>query len=165
MSKYDVKFKRLALLLLPTFLRRPLIAAVAYASVIPVQYLYVRFIRWKQDTDYRLNNNGQVCYLRAVLNDMFDPGLRRITVSDTVDNIGFITVHRRDENLEKLLPRRESGRVLIVNRRGFSGVSAYDFLGECAFGPLRRSRYGSDQGRRQPVQTRIKTIFNNIRIV
>ena len=58
---------------------------------------------------------------------MFDPGLRRITVSDTVDNIGFITVHRRDENLEKLLPRRESGRVLIVNRRGFSGVSAYDF--------------------------------------
>ena len=70
MSKYDVKFKRLALLLLPTFLRRPLIAAVAYASVIPVQYLYVRFIRWKQDTDYRLNNNGQVCYLRAVLNDM-----------------------------------------------------------------------------------------------
>ena len=117
MSKYDVKFKRLALLLLPTFLRRPLIAAVAYASVIPVQYLYVRFIRWKQDTDYRLNNNGQVCYLRAVLNDMFDP----------VDNIGFITVHHRDENLEKLLPRRESGRVLIVNRRGFSGVSAYDF--------------------------------------
>ena len=117
MSKYDVKFKRLALLLLPTFLRRPLIAAVAYASVIPVQYLYVRFIRWKQDTDYRLNNNGQVCYLRAVLND----------ISDTVDNIGFITVHHRDENLEKLLPRRESGRVLIVNRRGFSGVSAYDF--------------------------------------
>lgn len=127
MSKYDVKFKRLALLLLPTFLRRPLIAAVAYASVIPVQYLYLRFIRWKQDTDYRLNNNGQVCYLRAVLNDMFDPGLRRITISDTVDNIGFITVHHRDENLEKLLPRRESGRVLIVNRRGFSGVSAYDF--------------------------------------
>ena len=89
MSKYDVKFKRLALLLLPTFLRRPLIAAVAYASGIPVQYLYVRFIRWKQDTDYRLNNNGQVCYLRAVLNDMFDPGLRRITISDTVDNIGL----------------------------------------------------------------------------
>ena len=164
MSKYDVKFKRLALLLLPTFLRRPLIAAVAYASVIPVQYLYVRFIRWKQDTDYRLNNNGQVCYLRAVLNDMFDPGLRRITVSDTVDNIGFITVHRRDENLEKLLPRRESGRADRQPQR-IQWRVRLRLLGECAFGPLRRSRYGSDQGRRQPVQTRIKTIFNNIRIV
>ena len=163
MSKYDVKFKRLALLLLPTFLRRPLIAAVAYASVIPVQYLYVRFIRWKQDTDYRLNNNGQVCYLRAVLNDMFDPGLRRITVSDTVDNIGFITVHRRESREAASSPGKRPGADRQPQR--IQWRVRLRLLGECAFGPLRRSRYGSDQGRRQPVQTRIKTIFNNIRIV
>ena len=39
---YDVNFKRLALLLLPTFWRRPLFAAMAYAAVSPLQYLHTR---------------------------------------------------------------------------------------------------------------------------
>ena len=37
---YDVNFKRLALLLLPTFRRRPLLAALAYAAVSPLQWLH-----------------------------------------------------------------------------------------------------------------------------
>ena len=65
MDKYDVNFKRLALLLLPTFWRRPLFAAMAYAAVSPLQYLHTRFILWKRESDYRLEHNGQVCYLRA----------------------------------------------------------------------------------------------------
>ena len=71
MDKYDVNFKRLALLLLPTFWRRPLFAAMAYAAVSPLQYLHTRFILWKRESDYRLEHNGQVCYLRALLNDKF----------------------------------------------------------------------------------------------
>ncbi len=49
MDKYDVNFKRLALLLLPTFWRRPLFAAMAYAAVSPLQYLHTRFILWKRE--------------------------------------------------------------------------------------------------------------------
>ena len=84
---YDVNFKRLALLLLPTFRRRPLTAAVAYAAVSPLQYLHTQFILWKQNTDYRLRHNGQVCYLRGLLNDLFDPIDRRITVTDNAENV------------------------------------------------------------------------------
>ena len=82
MSKYEVNIKRLALLLLPTFWRRPILATLAYAMVSPLGYLHTRFVLFRRDTVYRLTHNGQVCYLRAVLNDTFDPIERRITVTE-----------------------------------------------------------------------------------
>ncbi len=81
MSLYDLKIKRLALLLLPTFYRKPLIAAFAQSMVQGVNIVYGNFMRWRQDKQYRLSHNGQVCYLRAVLNDQFDPIERRITIT------------------------------------------------------------------------------------
>ena len=127
MGKYDVLFKRLALLLLPTFWRRPLFAALTYAAVSPLQYLHTRFMLWKRDTDYRIQHNGQVCYLRALLNDMFDPIDRRFTITKTAENVGFVTLHKREQSEAVLIPRRGSGRIVILNRRGFGGINGYDF--------------------------------------
>lgn len=127
MGKYDISVKRLALLLLPTFWRRPLFAALAYAAVSPLQSLHTRFMRWRQDTDYRLRYNGQVCHLRAVLNDLFDPGERRITVTDNAENVGYISLPRRDADRSVRFPARGSGRGVILNRRGYGGVNGYDF--------------------------------------
>ena len=127
MDKYDVNFKRLALLLLPTFWRRPLFAAMAYAAVSPLQYLHMRFMRWRRDTDYRLLHNGQVCYLRGLLNDLFDPIDRRITVSEEVSNIGNIVLHKREVQRAVRFPARGSGRMVVLNRRGYGGVNSYDF--------------------------------------
>ena len=124
---YDVNFKRLALLLLPTFRRRPLLAALAYAAVSPLQYLHTRFMLWRRDTDYRLLHNGQVCCLRGLLNDLFDPIDRRITVTEEVSNVGNIVLHRREAQRAVRLPARGSGRMVVLNRRGYGGVSGYDF--------------------------------------
>lgn len=128
MSKYDINLKRLALLLLPTFLRRPLMASLTYAAVTPLNCIHTRFLQFRTDTAYRLNHNGQVCHLRAVLNDAFDPELRRITVTDTAQGTGVLLVFRRDEARAILVPRRNSERVLPVNRRGFGGAGGYDFV-------------------------------------
>ena len=124
---YDVNFKRLALLLLPTFRRRPLLAALAYAAVSPLQWLHTRFMLWRSDTDYRLLHNGQVCRLRGLLNDLFDPVDRRITVTEEVSNVGDIVLHRREVQRAVRLPARGSGRMVVLNRRGYGGVSGYDF--------------------------------------
>ena len=124
---YDVNFKRLALLLLPTFRRRPLLAALVYAAVSPLQSLHMRFMRWRRDTDYRLLHNGQVCYLRGLLNDLFDPIDRRITVSEEVSNIGNIVLHKREVQRAVRFPARGSGRMVVLNRRGYGGVNSYDF--------------------------------------
>lgn len=127
MSKYDVNIKRLALLLLPTFWRKPLFGALIYAAVSPLQRLHTQFMEWKHSTDYRIQHNGQVCRLRAMLNDQFDPALRRITITDTAANMGVLQVYTREQGRSLLVPDRETGRALIVNRRGFAGVNTCDF--------------------------------------
>lgn len=127
MSKYDVNFKRLALLMLPTFWRKPLLGTFAYAMVSPLNYLHTKFVLFQRATDYRLTHNGQVCYLRAVLNDQFDPIERRITITEDASGVGPLMLWRRSEERAELLPMRDSGLAFIVNRRGFDGVNAFDF--------------------------------------
>ncbi|HIT81833.1 MAG TPA: hypothetical protein IAD09_06305 [Candidatus Caccoplasma merdavium] len=128
MGKYDVNFRRLALLLLPTFWRRPLFGAFAFALVTPVSHLHVRFMQYRQRTGYRLRHNGQVCYLRAVLNDEFDPELRRITISDS-DKTDFGTVvYRRVARRPLKLPLRADSAGVKIYRRGFTGAGAVDFI-------------------------------------
>lgn len=127
MGKYDINAKRLALLLLPTFWRKPGFAALAYAAVSPLQWLHTQFVLWKRDAEYRVQKNGQVCHLRAVLNDMFDPIARRITITEEAAEAGALMLRKREEEQALLLPRRETGRAFIINRRGFGGVNGYDF--------------------------------------
>lgn len=127
MSKYEINFKRLALLLLPTFWRKPIIGAITYATVSPLCYLHTRFILFRRESNYRLTHNGQVCYLRAVLNDQFDPIERRITVTEDADTMGILMLRNREEDKAILLPARETGRAIIVNRRGFDGINGFDF--------------------------------------
>ena len=127
MGKYDINVKRLALLLLPTFWRKPGFAALAYAAVSPLQWLHTQFVLWKHDAEYRVQKNGQVCHLRAVLNDMFDPIDRRITITDNAENVGYIILHHRDTDQSIRFPARGSGRAGILNRRGYGGVNGYDF--------------------------------------
>lgn len=127
MSKYEVNFKRLALLMLPTFWRKPILGAITYAMVSPLCYLHTRFILFRRESIYRLTHNGQVCYLRAVLNDTFDPIERRITVTEDADSMGILMLRNREEDKAILLPARETGRAIIVNRRGFDGINGFDF--------------------------------------
>lgn len=128
MGKYDVNFRRLAMLLLPTFWRRPLFGAFAFALVTPVSHLHVRFMQYQKRTGYRLRHNGQVCYLRAVLNDEFDPELRRITLSDS-DKTDFGTVvYPRAARRPLKLPLRADSAGFKIYRRGFTGAGAVDFI-------------------------------------
>ena len=128
MSLYDLKIKRLALLLLPTHYHRPLIAAFAQSMVQGVNIVYGNFMRWRQDKQYRLSHNGQVCHLRAVLNDTFDPVERRILVEDEWSaSLQGQRIFQREQERFILIPTRITGTAFILNRRGFGGVNGYDF--------------------------------------
>ncbi|MDE5688580.1 MAG: hypothetical protein K2I18_08160 [Paramuribaculum sp.] len=83
---------------------------------------------YRATTNYRLSHNGQVCKLRAVLNDEFDPELRRITIEDSQSSITIEAdvIFQRDVSRWTILPLRSRGSV-ITHRRGFSGTSGYDF--------------------------------------
>ena len=48
----------------------------------PVNYLYGLFTTNRANDLYDLGHNGQVCYLKAALNDVFDPTGRSIYITD-----------------------------------------------------------------------------------
>jgi hypothetical protein len=114
-------------MLLPTFLRKPLVAAFSETATEPVISIKAMFDDYRRDVNYRLYHNGQVCFLRAVLNDYFDPILRRITIGDADNDRILSLVFMRTENRFMMIPQRQSGNAVILNRRGFSGTTGYDF--------------------------------------
>lgn len=129
MSKYDINLRKWILLLLPTYHRRPFLAVLVYCTIAPLRYIYVKFLALRNDSIYRLEHNGQTCYLRAVLNDMFDAGKRRITVTDYEQTTSEgKTIYMRELDNETVVAGREVMAPLVVNRRGFVGVSGIDFM-------------------------------------
>jgi hypothetical protein len=81
-----IDYKRLVVQLLPTFMRFPALYALLYAMVYPVSTLRDRFLKNRADNLYKINQTGQVCYLRGMLNDNFDPTQRRILLIDGVNS-------------------------------------------------------------------------------
>ncbi|WP_271783861.1 hypothetical protein [Aquimarina algiphila] len=79
---YSLDVKKLGKLLLPTFLRKPLIKGYLDAMLHPLSKLYQRWLTLREDNLYTMAHNGQVCYMRKALNDTLDPSERRIYIDD-----------------------------------------------------------------------------------
>lgn len=121
--------KRLALLALPSWLRRPLAGALIYAGVAPLGRLLGELRAYRSATSYRLGHNGQVCKLRGVLNDELDPELRRVRIADGGEEaLEGVRVWVRSEERWVGVPRREKGGGCMVNGRGYGGISGVDFV-------------------------------------
>ena len=78
---YKIDWLKLGKILTPTFLRSKLF--IVWVSIISeiVEYIHYLFLQNRDANIYDLAHNSQICYLRSVLNDRFDPGMRRITIS------------------------------------------------------------------------------------
>lgn len=82
---YNIDFDKLVGLLLPTSLRKRKMLSWLSVLLTPLKQVYYVFLQKRNEKNgdlYRLKHNGQVCYLRKVLNDNFDPEKRRIKISD-----------------------------------------------------------------------------------
>lgn len=84
MKAFDVQ--RMAVSLLPTILRRPVVMAILRAALAPLQAvhdsLHSAHHGQPYGTLYRLAHSGQTASLETLLNDRFDPDSRRITVGE-----------------------------------------------------------------------------------
>ncbi|MDO4224796.1 MAG: hypothetical protein Q4C75_02770 [Bergeyella zoohelcum] len=79
---FNIDINRLVELLTPTFLRKEKHLAWLRALHFPLNELVYIFNQNRKDNLYNLAHNGQVCYLRKVLNDEFDRTERRIKIED-----------------------------------------------------------------------------------
>ena len=126
MIHYDVNYNRLALAIVPLKLRKSLLMNIIYVMLSGVRRAASVFSSYREQTNYRLTHNGQVCYLRAVLNDRFDWQDRRITIED-VDAEEGLFLYRRSLNRFLKAPKRDNGHSIILNKRAFSGSNSVNF--------------------------------------
>lgn len=79
---FQINWFRLVKMLVFPAVQKPVLLAFINALLAPIRTKYNNFIQFKTDTDYRVQHNGQVCYLQKMLNDKFDNSLRRIRVQN-----------------------------------------------------------------------------------
>lgn len=102
MRLFQIDYKRLVVVLLPTFLRQPRLVAFGTGMTASVLKLYDRFGENRERNLRRLEYNGQVCYLQKLLNDELDrDGGRRIRIADAAGNTWLLA--REEANPEQLM--------------------------------------------------------------
>lgn len=77
---YNVNWRKLLLWLIPTPLRKLYLLQWLIAITWPLQRLFNQLLSFRDFTLYWLGINSQVCYLEKMLNDRYDPILRRIYI-------------------------------------------------------------------------------------
>lgn len=131
MKLYQIDYKRLVLLLLPTFLRRSRIYAFLTAMTFGVEELHRQFSRQRETNLLRCRRNGQVCYLRALLNDELDPVQRRITLKDASQPGNWLMIYDENASYQTLIrsePGTDSNFIPISNLDSNPGASPVHIL-------------------------------------
>ena len=96
---YNIDWNRLILLLLPTFLRKPIMFSFIKALIAPMESLHYEWKQRRAANLLKISYNGQKCYLRKALNDVADPELRRIVIQD-VPALSSKYLYQPEENLD-----------------------------------------------------------------
>lgn len=79
---YSINYIAFFKLLLPVEHRTARIMAYLEALITPLLNLHYTWRQNRTANIYKLEHNGQVCYLRGALNDTFDADLRRIYIGE-----------------------------------------------------------------------------------
>lgn len=124
-NRYNVNVGKLAMQLLPMCLRGGRMKAFVKAFAEPLTTIRELFSTYRGETDYRLTHNSQVCYLRAALNDKFDPLVRGIRIEDAERNLEGIIIHARRLYTPVVL---DATTPKILYRRNFGGSREVSFI-------------------------------------
>lgn len=126
-GKYRLNLRRLGLLLLPPIYRKPMICGLLSSLLRGLIDVESRLLGIVGSSEYRLAHTGQVCRLRGLLNDAFDPEARRIEIKDSPITEDVPIVYERVAERWLILSSGRRGEALRVSRRGYGGTGGYDF--------------------------------------
>lgn len=96
MNLFNVDFNAYTRAMLPFLMRKPKTLAFLSVLMSPIKSLYNLFKKNRDQNLYFLDHNAQVVRMEAVLNDRWDEGLRRITITDGTAKEALI-IYREDE--------------------------------------------------------------------
>lgn len=99
---FNIDFYKYVLVMLPTFLRKQKMVLYLIYLILPVAILHNDFLRNRKNNLKKLTYNGQVCYLRAALNDKYDRTFRRIVIVDVPKKLNDF-IYTKQENRDVYL--------------------------------------------------------------
>ncbi|HOI27093.1 MAG TPA: hypothetical protein PLN63_05295 [Paludibacteraceae bacterium] len=90
MNLYQIDYRKLVALLLPTMLRKPIIIIFLQCATLAVKLRHHDFLSNRDSNMYRLQHNGQVCHLRALLNEAFPTRSTDFIIEDSSVTSEFV---------------------------------------------------------------------------
>ena len=105
---FELDFKKLILMYLPTFRRKYITFNFLYVLISPIEKMYIDFLKVRKTNIDKLTHNYQICSIRKRLNDVFDRAERRIKIygSETYAGLYLYTENEDDaiRSKTKFLP-------------------------------------------------------------
>ena len=74
MEQMKIDYSKLAVLLLPTFLRQPILISLARILMVPLQRLHDEHHAARDERMYQLRHTSQICHIKDALNREFAVG-------------------------------------------------------------------------------------------
>lgn len=95
MAQMKIDYNKLAVLLLPTFLRQPLLMSLARILMVPLQRLHDEHHAARDERMYQLRHTSQICHIKDALNREFavgnyDPTTPDYTAGFEIEDINAI---------------------------------------------------------------------------
>ena len=94
---FDIDFEKLGRWLLPVRKRKPAMLAFVLVLAVPFVFIYASFKAYRKQKLYELSLSPQICYVRKLLNDLYDKAARRIYITNAEPRESPF-VYRRAEN-------------------------------------------------------------------
>lgn len=79
MAQMKIDYNKLAVLLLPTFLRQPILMSLARILMVPLQRLHDEHHAARDERMYQLQHTSQICHIKDALNREFAVGNHALT--------------------------------------------------------------------------------------
>lgn len=115
MKLFQINFKRLVILLLPTFLRTERFRVLLNIASYALANLHYDFLRNRDANINRVVRNGQVCRLQGLLNDELDNAARRITIDEGETAGDWLFIYdEADENRQLIIEHENPGEKMLT---------------------------------------------------
>ena len=159
---YNTSFSKTGILLLPTFLRKPIIVAIITAMMRLQDNQQTSFLSYINSIDTEVYT--QVCYMQGIINDNFDYYERRIKVRTVKPDFDGLITWDRSINRRLLIGTRGSDeyKPLLLNAQGQIGRNNPSF--EVAF-PKGFTLSENEMDRVKSLINQCKLASKNYRIV
>lgn len=156
---YSIDFRRFAFLLTPIMFRKKKMIDWLEVLLQPLSELNRLFIKFRNDSVYKVVHNGQVFSLEQVLNDSFDFYDRRIYILDR-DYTDFLYIYPAEDDKPIYIYEESENRSVYVYDESAYESPGYEFIVHM---PL-DSKPSTEEALKN-IETQIKALVNYYKLV